>query len=161
MMKQEDKQLLLKELCARLPYGVKFTLSSNNIYTIKGIDLIVTDEGVWEYAVTAIGIEPIEIEYIKPYLRPMSSMTKKEKKELLCTVVGKNAVKYFQVLSDGSIGSTDAEYQDLQNFTMHWINFDTLNTTSYIDWLNAHHFDYCNLIERGLALPAPEGMYKF
>lgn len=77
-MTNEEKQLLLKDLCPRLLYGVKFTLSGNNIYTMKGIDLIVTDEGDWEYAVTAKGIEPIEIEYIKPYLRPMSSMTEEE-----------------------------------------------------------------------------------
>ena len=30
-----------------------------------------------------------------------------------------------------------------------------------IDWLNEHHFDYRGLIEKGLALEAPEGMYKF
>ena len=30
----------------------------------------------------------------------------------------------------------------------------------YIDWLNAHHFDFRGLIEKGLALEAPEGMYK-
>jgi hypothetical protein len=31
---------------------------------------------------------------------------------------------------------------------------------SYIDWLNKHHFDYRGLIEKGLALEAPEGMYS-
>lgn len=77
-MTQEEKQLLFKDLSARLYYGVKFALSNHNIYTIKGIDLIVTDEGDWDYAVTAKGIEPIEIKYIKPYLRPMSSMTVEE-----------------------------------------------------------------------------------
>lgn len=77
-MTQEDKKILLKDLCARLHCGVKFTFSGDSIYTMKGIDLIVTDEGNWEYVVTAKGIEPIEIEYIKPYLRPMSSMTEEE-----------------------------------------------------------------------------------
>ena len=80
-MTQEEKQLLVQDLCARLPYGIKFTLSNDSIYTMKGVDLIVTDEGDWEYAVTAKGIEPIEIEYIKPYLRPMSSMTEEESEE--------------------------------------------------------------------------------
>ena len=80
-MTQEDKGVLLKDLCARLPYRVKFTLSGDSVYTMKGIDLIVTDEGDWEYAVTAKGIEPIEFEYIKPYLRPMSSMTEDEESE--------------------------------------------------------------------------------
>ena len=63
-MTQEEKDLLLKDITARLSCGVKFTLSGNNIYTMKGIDLIVTDDGDWEYAVTAKGIRPIEIKYI-------------------------------------------------------------------------------------------------
>lgn len=140
-MKQEDKQLLLKDLCARLPYEVKFTLS-DNIYTIKGIDLIVTDEGDWEYAVTAKGIEPIEIEYIKPYLRPMSSMTEEERGRYTSFIVSYEYDDYWH----------PGEYTDA---------VDVDEMSELIDWLNAHHFDYRNLIERGLALPAPEGMYKF
>ena len=79
-MTQEEKELLIKDLCERLLYGVKFACNKN-IYTAKGLDLIVTDEGDWEYAVTANGIEPTEIEHIKPYLRPMSSMTSDERFE--------------------------------------------------------------------------------
>ena len=79
-MTQEDKELLLKDLCARLPYGVKFACNKN-VYTAKGLDLIVTDEGDWEYAVTAKGIAPIEIDFIKPYIFPMSSMTEEQKNE--------------------------------------------------------------------------------
>ena len=76
-MTNEEKQLLIKDLCQRLLYGVKFACNKN-IYTAKGLDLIVTDEGDWEYAVTAKGIAPIEIDFVKPYLRPMSSMTEEE-----------------------------------------------------------------------------------
>lgn len=141
-MKKEDKQLLLKDLCARLPYGVKFTLSSNNIYTIKGIDLIVTDEGDREYAVTAKEGEPIEIKYIKPYLRPMSSMTEKERGEYDAFIVGYEYDDYWH----------PGEYTDA---------VDVDEMSELIDWLNAHYFDHNNLIEHGLALPAPEGMYKF
>lgn len=136
-MKPEDKQLLLKDLCARLPYGVKFTLSSNNIYTINGIDLIVTDEGVWEYAVTATGIEPIEIEYIKPYLRPISSMTDEERGEYNSFIF-------------------DYEYEDywIPGIYMDAVDVDMMS--ELIDWLNARHFDYSNLIERGLAIEVTE-----
>lgn len=141
-MKQEDKQLLLRDLCTRLPYGVKFTLSSNNIYTIKGIDLMVTDEGDWEYAVTAKGIEPIEIEYIKPYLRPMESMTEKERGEYNLFIFDYEYDDYWK----------PGEYKDAVEVEV---------MSELIDWLNAHYFDSNNLIGRGLALPAPEGMYKF
>ena len=80
-MTQKEKKLLLKDLCARLPYGVNFACNKN-VYTATGLDLIVTDEGDWEYAVTAKGIAPIEIDFIKPYLFPLSSMTEKQKKKI-------------------------------------------------------------------------------
>lgn len=68
---------------------------------------------------------------ILPYLRPMSSMTKEEMGNLE-KYLGK---KY------------DFRFTESQSFI-------------YIDWLNAHHFDFRGLIEKGLALSAPEGMYK-
>ena len=129
-MTQEEKQLLLKDLCARLPYNVKVHINGNsNIRTIKGIDLIVTDEGELEYAITSLGSSPIELKYIKPYLRPMSSMTEEEENEYKDTCVKING-----------------------------LNSETSLT---FDWLNEHHFDHRDLIEKGLALEAPEGMYKF
>ena len=86
-MTQEDKDLLLKDLCARLPYGVKFACNKN-VYTAKGLDLIVTNEGDWEYAVTAKGITPIEIDFIKPYLFPISSMTDEQKEDMIKSSCG-------------------------------------------------------------------------
>lgn len=79
-MTKKEKDLLIEDICARLPYGVKFPCNKN-VYTVIGLDLIVTDEGYWEYAVTAKGIVPIEIDFIKPYLFPLSSMTEEQKKE--------------------------------------------------------------------------------
>ncbi len=69
-------------------------------------------------------LEYSEGKEFKPYLRPMSSMTKEELKEY------ENA--------------RDDWYDDLKTY----------------DWLLAHHFDYRGLIEKGLALEAPERMYK-
>ena len=146
-MTQEEKQLLLKDLCGRLPYGVKFTLSGGNIYTMKGIDLIVTDDGDWEYAVTAKDIEPIEIEYVKPYLRPISSMTEEEENELDKTDKESSRI-FFKDLH------SRVEKYGRDNLRGFLPDYPTL------DWLLAHHFDYRGLIEKGLALEAPEGMYK-
>ena len=95
-MTQEDKELLLKDLCARLPYGVKFTCNKN-IYIAKGIDLLVTDEGNWEYAVTAKDIVPIEIDFIKPYLFPLSSMTEEQKKKWFYTLSSDYHITYDTV----------------------------------------------------------------
>lgn len=145
-MTAEEKQLLFIDICARLPYGVKCRQHKldSQICTM--------------YPEYLKNIE--DVEKYEPYLRSLSSITKKEKKELLLATAGKKSAKYFQVLSDGSIASTDAKVQDLYNFVMHWINFDKDTTTSYIDWLNKHHFDYRGLIEKGLALEAPTNMYN-
>ena len=145
-MAQEDKELLIKDLCARLPYGVKcYNRETETIFILSDVSDTDSDLPTFDYGFA-------DIDDIKPYLRPMSSMTEEEKHDLLVTTVGIECVKYFQVLSDGSIDNTDAAHQDLYNFTMHWINFDGINTTSYLDWLNAHHFDYRGLIKKGLAI---------
>lgn len=125
-MTQEDKELLLKDLCARLPYGVKFA-GNKNIYTAKGLDLIVTDEGEWEYAVTAKGIAPIEIDFIKPYLFPLLSLPKKATREFNKTLVWVRTTR----------GYSESE--------MTWDTFDCVNK---------YHIDYRNLIEKGLAIDA-------
>ena len=123
-MTQENKELLLKDICARLPYGVNVEItwqysevdkhSGTSYYEFPSIDSLLNI--FWDKKCISI----------KPYLRPMSSMTEEEKEE----------------------------YQA-------FFNYDGVEyPEAYIDWLNAHHFDYRGLIEKGLALEAPEGMYK-
>ena len=119
---QKDlKDLLLKDLCARLPYGVKFACNKN-VYTAKGLDLIVTDEGDWEYAVTAKGIAPIEIDFIKPYLFPLSSMTDEQTEELIKLI---------------NTGQND--------------NNEFMRSLCRIEFYHKNHFDYRGLIPMGLA----------
>ena len=128
-MNKEDKQLLLKDLVARLPYGVKCTTKSlwNGIYTIEGykddkffLDCPVYDEGDDEWM----------IESVVPYLRPMSSMTEGE---------------YNQLYIDSRIKEDSVDILDA-----------LANDMDAIDWLNAHHFDYRGLIEKGLAIAVDE-----
>ena len=122
-MEENSKQLLLKDLCARLSYGVKF-MCNKNIYTAKGLDLIVTNEGDWEYAITTKGTAPIEIDFIKPYLFPLSSMTEEQKMFL-----------------------------KQQNWCIAISTSGTVETTiEGIDCLNKNHFDYRNLINKNLAI---------
>jgi hypothetical protein len=145
-MTQEDKELLLKDLTARLPYGVSVYIrykTGEPCYgklTPKDIQWFIDSK----------------IETIKPYLRPLSSMTEEEKKDLLITIVGNEGIKYFQVLSDGSIDNTDETIQDLNKFNMHWVNFDKDTVTLYLDWLNRHHIDYRGLIPMSLAIAVTE-----
>jgi len=76
-MTQEDKELLFKDLCARLPYGVKIQVYYEDIagsgYFDETVWLIDNDE--------PFHVNDRWIENVKPYLRPMSSMTEEELKE--------------------------------------------------------------------------------
>ena len=128
-MTPKDKQLLFSDLSARLPYHVKCKVWLKDGTTEEGpLDLqhnygdVLRDAFFYH-----------EIKDIKPYLRPMSSMTEEEKKEYqsLCVIHGDH----------------DAD----DNVTYYY--FDTIES---FDWLNAHHFDYRGLIDRGLAIEVTE-----
>ena len=143
-MTQEHKELLLKDLCARLPYGVKF-MCNKNIYTTKGLDLIVTDEGDWEYAVTAKDTAPIEIDFIKPYLFPLSSMTEEQEKEIQ------------QIIGNPDYACIIRKTDGLEL----WLDFIDTDPTISLDvifevqdYLNKNHFDYRGLIPMRLAIDA-------
>ena len=149
-MKKKDKELLVKDICSRLPYNNVQVNYDNEICDCVGYahgKLIL----VKKFSSVSFGVEP---ECVRPYLRPVSSMAEKEKKELIrCLPLGKYA-KYFKVERDGGIETSDMN-------DLHYMYFGTKTTSRYIDWLNAHHFDYRRLIDKGLALPAPEEMYDF
>ena len=125
-MTQEDRELLLKDICTRLPYGI----------FVKEGD--VDDRVIYTY-----DYHP-HIETCKPYLRPMSSMTEEEEKEL-------STILNYEFYVDGDFALVAEDDR-------HRIRLELCE--GYIDWLNAHHFDYRGLIEKGLALEAPEGMYE-
>ncbi len=157
-MNEQDKQLLLKDLCARLPYGVKLAFRGNiniNIYTCKGFDSVITEDGVREeYCITGRGFVPIES--IKPYLRPMSSMTKEEA-TTIATLWGFEDFTSVDVTDDCVLVFFEVE----TGFEHAAIMFsEIVASVECYDYLNSIHADYRGLIEKGLALPAPEGMYK-
>ena len=100
-MTQKEKQLLLKDLCARLPYRVMIKSVGEN----KVI-------GLWDLK----DVDNLPL----PYLRPLSSMTEEERKEL----------SYYE------------------------------NSVQITDFYYSHHIDCRFIIEKGLAIEAPENMYK-
>ena len=138
-MTQEDKQLLLKDLCARLLYGVKlnfYSAATKENYTCALLGIEPNDDKSIIAKVDS-GAFMFPAEHIKPYLRPMSSMTIEEKKE-------------FQ--------ACHCVYELHPDFQPMMCNL--ANELNMFDWFNAHHFDYRGLIRKGLALEAPDGMYK-
>ena len=137
-MTQEEKDLLLKDLSARLPYGVicygitKDTDEDDN-YIGKEVTNILYELHSYKCHYGLVGLmNECDIESIKPYLRPMSSMTEEEQKEF----VQFHCVNLCPVIIN---------------------NMLTLdNESKMFDWLNAHHFDCRGLIERGLAIEVTE-----
>lgn len=135
-MTQNEKDLLLKDLCARLPYGVKvqsYDLDDDmeTIETLREID----SDGY----VSTIECDTLK-HTLKPYLFPLSSMTEEQKEEL---------DKYFDIDSKSLIDG----YKNGLRCPHPYFNVQ--------DWYNKNHFDYRGLIEKSLALDATNlGIYE-
>ena len=141
-MTQEEKQLLLNDLCGRFQYGVKVCARFNtgNRYTTN-VTAIYADRDYVQIRQNVLhSYTGSSVEDIRPYLRPMSSMTEEEKEEF------ENLVFTYD-FGNGQF--------PIEHVIMYWDSFEEV-----LEWLNSHHFDYRGLIPMGLALEAPEDMYK-
>ena len=146
-IEKEEKELLLKDLSARLPYGVKIHIEHDVFYDeIEPYDCTLPPKILDDF----LRMERLEV---KPYLHPMSSMTEEELHELF----------------DEEDFGFDKKGELVKRAMMAYVEGKKLESNALfsmqyakaIDFLNAHHFDYRGLIEKGLALEAPEGMYNF
>ena len=128
-MEQKDKELLLKDLCARLPYGVKLQLYNGELNNdvLNSID---TEEYI-------IVNGKDDIENIKPYLFPLSSMTEEQREEFLNIQTEER-----QILLNALIEYKSGKYDKIPIIAPY----------KQIEWLNKNHFDYRGLIEKGLAI---------
>ena len=127
-----DKELLLKDLCARLPYGVKV----NGVFLTYDKD---KDKILYKECVKELNYSHLSRYWtLKPYLFPLSSMT------------DKNLVEFLQ------IKGMNLNSDELKTFRRGiTVIASTLPSYSrHIDWLNKNHFDYRGLIEKGLAIDA-------
>lgn len=155
-MTKEDKQLLLKDLCARLAFGrvkcqvkvLSFNEEMDEHIELLDDEIVFIEPGIYNAYLYNEGTD-VDISDIKPYLRPMSSMTEEEKKELDNLVYGIGPY-YGEKLIRYSMTVTGPN-----GFKHEFCIRGGVDS----DWFNAHHFDYRGLIEKGLALEAPEGMY--
>ena len=150
-MTKENKELLIKDLCRRLPYGVIVQVNDGlrGIYDRRLVQVF-CDRVSCSVNVCNPLKECICIDSVKPYLSPLSSMTEEDKDELfrLCTI------------GNGGV-NTDWESLGVKIIDSHPRYGDYYSTDySAIDWLDRNMFDYRGLIPKGLALEAPEGMYE-
>ena len=131
-MTQEQKDLLLKDLCGRLPYGVKGMLCEDCICTL---DKVWTKKG---YESVVFAGDYYDVDCFKPYLFPLSSMTEEQKNECF-KGTPLEIDKYGDIsVKDNPYGN--CQYTDLEMYL------------EVIDWLLKNHFDIYGLIPMGLAI---------
>jgi hypothetical protein len=124
-MTQEHKDLLLKDLCARLPYGVKIQSTDENIITLTGIILpnhYTTINGVYSF---------FDCCPMKPYLFPLSSMTEEQKQEYTYIV--------NYISPDDTDNWKEGEFIYVEQFSQ------------LTHFYHINHLDYMGLIPMGLA----------
>ena len=139
-MKQEDRKILIQDITGRIQYGVKFDFDG---LVGKAIHICCypicnengTDDCICELDIFGGGGDNfIDVEYLKPYLFPLSSMTEEQKREY-------NSLRDF-------VPTYHYEYGDIVEDTELYDNWGS------IDYLIANHFDYRGLIEKGVAIDA-------
>ena len=130
-MTEKEKDLLVKDLCARLPYGVKISVESwdeeeqgfvdkvDMLYSVNKDEYIKSTNEDYDFS----------IEDIKPYLLPMSSMTEWQEREL--KILMKNSIESCGMLTP----------------------YDCLEMERFF---NENHIDWRGLIPKGLAIDATE-----
>ena len=133
-MTQEDKELLLKDLCARLPYGVKckvvkYHIDGEMLFIRNGLELTV--DNVKELVTN-------NMYEIKPYLFPLSSMTEEQKEE------------YYHIVNYISPDDTETWMEG------EFIYVDTTQFLRLINFYHRNHLDYRGLINGGLAIDATD-----
>lgn len=138
IIEQKDKKLLILELCNRTPYGlhvkipVEVKLKENDYKPkIKEYDYTLNEVHPSTGIIICGGFFDFSVTDCKPYLRSLNSLSESELEEY-------NSLK-----------------EDLEaSAIVPWKCFKFLN------WCYKHHLDINGLIEMGLAIEAPEGMYK-
>ena len=132
-MTQEDKELLFKDLSARLPYGGKvqcgdylFTFDKDHM----GIGMLYLESPKIILSGCYYG------EDIKPYLFPLSSMTEEQKNDCPIGETNLNIIK-----SNIGYGIIEIPWQ---------------LSYLFIEWCNKNHFDYRGLIPMDLAIDATD-----
>ena len=132
-MTRREKDLVLKDICARLPYNVK-VLYDNTVYSIDYVS------GIYEEIKLDNSYNFIlNISEVKPYLFPLSSMTEEQLFEIQ-EILGKNEIE----IEDSFLHIIDSERNTISY----------LKILELLEWFYKNHFDINNLIHKKLAINA-------
>lgn len=130
-MTEEQKNLLMRDLCARLPYGVKISVEAR-VETLESADM--NDYVVGYSSCLSSGVEDV-----KPYLLPLSSMTEEQLYEFYCRFV------------ENEIDFDDFKKYYFENGAWHKILTSIDDCYYVVEWFNRKHIDYKGFIHDGLA----------
>lgn len=149
-MTQENKEILLKDLCARLSYKPIIHIDDCGIWNLRGIDHDDSAELrdrviVWHGENYPSSKNSFPIINCKPYLFPLSSMTEEQKEELK-NEISKQTDILIERMKNDDCGIDCGKYH--------------FHSLLELEWLLKNHFDYRGLIEKGLAIDATnKGIY--
>ena len=153
-MTQDEKDLLLKDLCGRLHIcncinGTALTIALDDERPMEANQWCITNYDCYMGKLSVLNIiyasdeeRTIDIEYIKPYLFPMSSMSEEKVYEFYCRFV-ENDIAFDDFVAD---------YWNTNSFHKVLTSIDDVE--SIMDWYNKNHVDYRGLIDNGLAIDA-------
>ena len=137
MTQKEKKDLLLRDLCARLPYGVKVNENIQGDFTVIGL----TTERVFTTCETEGCHNGFPIDCVKPYLFPLSSLTE-EQRNNICQLLLDTQNKFSPY---GEINSKGCDNLFISSVKQ---------SNALINYCLANHLDINGLIEEGLAIDA-------
>lgn len=142
-MSQEEKELLLKDISARLPYGVKCQVQEDEytyIGTLCRLEVDNKNGNLLDFVESISGLDcQVSLSEVKPYLFPLSSMTEEQREEFL-NIQAEERKILFDALIEYRYGKRDKK--------------PVIAPYKQIEWLNKNHFDYRNLLDKGLAIDA-------
>ena len=142
-MTEEQRQLLIKDLCGRLPYGVNILHVKDGIIgVLSNINIYVEGrEQKLKCSTPFFGEDNVPIEEFKPYLYPLSSMTNKQMEKIEDILIGHNPYIVFDFLTYGDI-------------VFHQANVSVKAFAELMQLFDKEMLDYRGLIEQGLAIDA-------
>ena len=140
-MTQEEKQLLLQDLCGRLSYGIFVSIEQYDGTKICRKVRGIIDMKKFYVDGDDLASESFDLSDYRPYLRPMSSMTEEERRTIEASIENK-CRQYWELI----LSSTEKSgYYYNCGFSLDSID-------NMVKLLNGYHFDYRGLIGKGLAI---------
>lgn len=160
-MTEENKKLLFREICNRIDYKLKVEITINDksspeygqktIGEVYGVVCPEDDDNVKYYTIITTygeyGSQGNHVENVKPYLRPISTMTNDECDELFKILDIDEKHDWLKINDIGIIRLFSNNGKDMYQIQ------------EALDYLKSIHIDYCDLIRKNLALEAENNMY--